>query len=351
MRLPIYFVGWNYHESLSVPLKRLLMSPSSPFEVKAIVHQVVLAPEVDGIEIIQQDEFLSLAKTKKLYAVLMVKDELSRSLWLRRARDAGVEWLDEGELLLRGERAASAQGSEVDLGVLKLPQAFDHDLVHQLKAYADSWPDARSNGVFRAYLQFLETGILSALRSTSIYRVEHPMRQTGARSVAACVDQLGAGIAWEIASRRSSFLEQVMLVAGRHSWQYAYSGDSQMHSTNDAKTFRALFTPLGIEPTASWFELDESRTYSDRAISGFDAPRWKDTPCFFNIDVEWPSAIVDRFFEKSVPVLAWIRVGRTPRQLLELLQRYPINCMALDCDRPGPLGLQVSITNDVQKPL
>ena len=107
----------------------------------------------------------------------MVKDELSRSLWLRRGREAGVEWLDEGELLLRGERAALAQGAEVDLGILKLPQAFDHDLVHQLQLYEGSWPDTRSNGIFRAYLQFLETGILSALRSTSLFRVEHPMRQ------------------------------------------------------------------------------------------------------------------------------------------------------------------------------
>ena len=327
------------------------MSPSSPFEVKAIVHQVVLAPEVDGIAIIQQDAFLELAKTQKLQAVLMVKNELSRSLLLRGARDAGVEWLDEGELLLLGERTARAQGAEIDLGILKLPQAFDHELAHQLRAYADSWQDARSNGVFRAYLQFLETGILSALRSTSLFRVEHPMRQTGARSVAACVDQLGAGIAWEISSHRSSFLEQVMLVAGRHSWQYAYSGDSQMPSTNDAKILRSLFKPLNIEPVVSWFELDENRTYSERTISGFDAPSCKDTPCFLNIDVEWPLTIVDKFFKKSVPLLAWIRVGRTPRQLLELLQRFPINCMALDCDRPGPLGLQVTLKNGTQKPL
>lgn len=342
-RQPIYFVGWNYHEPSGVPLKRLLMNAASPFEVKAIVHQVVMAPEVDGIPVIQNDEFLSLAKTNKIQAVLMVKDDFSRSLWFRRGRDAGIEWLDEGELLLQGEKAARNHGVNVDLGILKLPEAFDQALIEPLRAYSGAWPDAASNGVFRAYLQFLETGVLSPLRSASLFSVEHPMRQVGARSVSACAEDLGGGIAWEIATHRSSFLEQIVLIAGRHHWRYAYSSNTHDRTTANASILKKLLTPLSIQPAASWFDIDAEGNYSEKVIANFDTPDWKEVPYFIRVDVDMPLKIVDKIFVMSKQLHAWIRIGHTPKQLLELLQRFPINNMTLDCDRPGPLGLQVKL--------
>lgn len=345
-RKPLYFVGWDYFEPLGLPLKRLLMNAAGPFEVKAIVHQVVMAPEVDGIEVIQTEEFLTLAKGNKLQAVLMVKDELSRSLWLRRGRDVGIDWLDEGELLLQAKKALSAQSANIDLGILKLPEAFDHELIEPLATYAGAWPDAASNGVFRAYLQFLETGVLSPLRSASVFRIDHPMRQAGARSIAACAADLNGGLAWEIATHRSSFLEQVVLVAGRHHWRYAYSADTQERGIADVLILKGLLSPLGSQPAASWFDIDTAGNYTEHALPAFDVPVRSGLPYFVRVDVDLPLKIVTRLFEESEKLTAWVRVGRTPRQLLQLLQHFPISNMALDCDRPGPLGLQVRLKRE-----
>lgn len=342
-REPIYFVGWNYHEPIGVPLKRLLMNEASPFEVKAIVHQVVMAPEVDGIPVIQNDQFLEIAKNCKAKALLMVKDDLSRSLWLRRGREVGIEWLDEGELLLRGETLLRARGSTVDLGILQLPSAFDHEAIEPLRAYEGKWPDAASNGVFRSYLQFLETGILSPLRAAAVFNVEHPMRQTGMRSVAIRAAKLAGGLAWEIATRRSSFLEQAVMVAGQHRWNYAFSSDVLENSKSDARVLEKLLLPLGIRPAASWFEANGEDGYVAHEIAGFDLPRWSGVPCFVRMDVERPSKLASQLAEVGSPLCAWIRVGRTPNQLLTLLKRFPIADMALDCDRPGPLGMQVRL--------
>lgn len=341
-RKPLYFVGWNYHESIGVPLKRLLMDSASPFDVKAIVHQEVMAPEVDGIAVIQNEEFLALAKDQKLQAVLMVKDDLSRSLWLRRGREAGIEWLDEGELFLQGEQAVRSNGTAVDLGILKLPDAFDAKSISPLRAYIGGWPDATSNGVFRSYLQFLETGVLSPLRSVASYSVEHPLRQTNARSVSACVEELGEGIAWEIATHRSSFLEQVVLIVGRRRWRYAYSSDDYQRSFVEARILRMLLSPLGIIPMASWLKAGDDN-YLEHLLEGFDLPRWSDIPRFVRIDVAEPVKVANQLSDKGGELRAWIRVGRTPKQLLDLLKRFPIDDMALDCDRPGPLGLQVRL--------
>lgn len=341
-RIPLYFVGWNYHESAAVPLKRFLMSSASPFEVKAIVHQVVMAPEVDGIEIIQSEEFLALTKIRKIQAVLMVKDDFSRTLWLRWGRNAGIEWLDEGELLLQGARALSSNGMTVDLGILKLPCAFNAELISALRVYLGAWSDTTSNNIFRSYLQFLETGILSPLRSVANSSLEHPMRQAAARSVSACTEELGGGIAWEVATHRSSFLEQIVLMAGRRQWRYAYSSDDGQRSLDQARILRTLLSPLGINPMASWLEV-RNENYLEHPLPEFDLPRWADIPCFVRIDVAQPVKVASQLFDKSAELRAWIRVGRTPKQLLDLLEHFPIDAMALDCDRPGPLGLQVRL--------
>lgn len=343
---PLYFVGWNYHEPSGVPLKRLLMNPASPFEVKAIVHQVVMAPDVDGVPVIQNDEFLALAKTTKLQAVLLVKDDFSRSVWLRRGREVGIEWLDEGELLLQAEKSMRTQGKSVDLGVLTLPEAFDHELLQLLRPYEGAWLDAASNCVFRAYLQFLETGVLGPMRSTSVFNDEHPMRQTGKRSISANTDALGGGIAWEIATHRSSFLEQVVLVSGKQNWRYAYSSNTLKRGTADVESLQNLLTPLGIRVAASWLEFDAEGYYLEHCISGFDLAICKNLPCFVRIDVDQPLKVVDRFYAINGQLRAWVRVGRRPKQLLDLLQNFPIDNMTLDCDRPGPLGLQVRLKSE-----
>ncbi len=344
-RTPVYFVGWNYHEPLGVPLKRLLASSACPFEVKAIVHLAVLAPEVDGIPIIQNDAFLALAKTQKVKAVMMVKDELSRALWFRNSRDLGIKWLDEGELLRSGAQAARDHNAQVDLGVLSLPDAFDATSLEKLRTYSGQWPDAASNGVFRAYLQFLETGLLTPLRSAYAFRVEHPVQQTGGRSVSAIVDELQGGLAWEISAQRTSFLEQVALVVGAQAWRFAFSAEAPSDSAQGAQLLRNMLLPLGTHLASSWFELSAEYNYTEHALPNFELPNLTSSEtCFLRVDAARPLQLVERFLNRSVSLHAWIRVGRQPTQLLELLQKLPIGSMTLDCDRPGPHGLQVRLS-------
>jgi hypothetical protein len=332
-----------------VPLKRLLMHEASPYAVTAIVHQEVMAKDVDGIPVIQNDEFLSIAKTTKVQAVLMLKDEMSRSLWLRRGHEVGLQWLDEGQIFLRTEHELRGSGVSMDLGILQLPEAFNEPALSQLKAHSNEWRDLTSKGIFRAYLQFLESGILSPLKSVANSRPEHPVRQTGEANIAACVSQLGGGLAWEIATDRTSFIEQVVLVAGMQPWTYASSSINRTKALFNATALKRLLSPLGIGPMASEFDVSDRGRIIEREIEGFKLPQWEGKPRFVRLDVEEPASIAAQLSKDGGQLCAWIRVGRSPRQLLELLQLFPIEEMSLICDRPGPLGLQVQLRTNFGK--
>lgn len=337
-RQAVYFIGWDYATPGSVPLKALLRHECCPWQAKAIVHDQVWVDAVDDIALMTTADFVALARRAPgLRVVLQVRDPLQRQMWLRRVRDLRLQVMDEGEVLLSGAQALRERNVTLDADLLCLPGGFDAQVADLLQAWQGRLPDASSNAVLRAYVQFLQTGLLVPLQAVTVRRSSHPVLRRDDGVLLEDVQALRGGLAWEIAPQRSNFLEQVLLLGGRSHWRYCFSGPDPASAAWHAGLLKAILAPLGVQLRASVMAgTDHGEPV---ALAGYPTPDLADGPCLARIDVPAPVPIVQRLRRARAGARVQVRVGDTPGQLLELLQNFPEAVRQLYCDRPGPRGL------------
>lgn len=342
VRKKLYFIGWDYSTPRSVPFKRALQDRNFPWEPVALVHDKVLIDAVDDIKLMTTEDFLAQCVPGQTMAMLFSQDEQQRSLWQRRARDYGIQWVDQGELLMDYATTLSHSGQSRDLGPMILPQAFDPKAGDALRAYRGRWPDARSNQTFEAYLSFLDTGLTTRLSEIMQPLCEHPFYQaaTQRQSMPAC--ETDTTLVWEIAPKRTAFVEQVVVQTPSSRVQYAFSAVKAVNAGGEAAKLKLLLQGLGITPAASSVH-SENGELVQAGIDGFDLPDTAAPRKWLRLEVDDPASVLQALRRQTRELLAHVRVGLRPSQLLELLACHPIEAMTLICDRPGPLGLQVTI--------
>lgn len=64
-----------------------------------------------------------------------------------------------------------------------------------------------------------------------------------------------------------------------------------------------------------------------------------------NIAADHPLQLLDMLGRTASTFSARVRVGREPEQLLGILKKYAMEDISLRCERPGPSGLHVVVTN------
>ena len=342
VRKKLYFIGWDYATPRSVPFKRALQDRNFPWEPVALVHDKVLMDAVDDIKLMTTEDFLAQCIPGQTTAMLFSHDEQQRSLWQRRGRDYGIQWVDQGELLMDYAATLSQSGQSRDLGPMILPQAFDPKACDALRAYRGLWPDALSNQTIEAYLSFLDTGLTTRLSEAMQPLCEHPFYQTAAQrhSMQPCENE--ATQAWEIAPKRTAFLEQVVLQTSGNHVKYAFSAMNAVSASGGAAQLKLLLQGLGITPAASTVQIENGELVQ-AGIDGFDLPDTAAPRKWLHLQVDDPALILQALGRQTRELLAHVRVGLRPTQLLQLLEHHPIETMTLVCDRPGPLGLQVTI--------
>ena len=344
---PIYFIGWDYHSPVSTPLKRLLDHPLSPWRAAAIVHDEVWVPAVDGIPLITTESFLRHCRDNStgIKAVMKIKDSLHQKLWHRRAKDFGFACLDEGEIFLATERHLRNVGGSIDLGVLQLSDAQDADFIGSIRKSSSAFQDAESNAVLRAYLHFLDTGLLDSLRAVSKSTSENPLCAARPLSIAPWVTKFGEGMAWEIASQRTSFLEQVMLLAGgkARNWTYAFSSERKDAASREGSNINAIMNSLDIRVAASSIDI-QNDLKQEVALEGHPVPTLDGRNVVCRIDAVDPLPLIKAIRDNSAAAHLLVRVGKAPMQLANILENFSPSQIQLRCDRPGPLGLQAELT-------
>lgn len=336
-KIPLYFIGWDYASPRSVPLKRLFSSPDSPYAAKAIVHDRVWVPSVDNIPLMLTEDFLDLAKSEPgTKAILAVKDSFHQLLWQRRSREFGFDFIDEGEIFLSA--ADTLGNNRIDLGVFSVPEAFDRASLAALQEYAGKWPNEQSNYNFRAYLNFLEYGSLTPLNDAYLL---------GRRDVWGDPDAekrktlTAGGLAWEIAEKKSDFLDQALLLGGRKQWKLLSSFPDNATGRASATLTKNFADSIKAEISIASFGEAEGdiQAHVEEQLGRLS----RNDAIAARIDVEAPCGIAQLLGRQPAGVHAWIRLGRSPKQLLGLLRAFPIEAMSLACDRPGPLGLEVQL--------
>jgi len=342
VRKKLYFIGWDYSTPRSLPFKRALQDQNFPWEPVALVHDKVLVDAVDGIKLMTTEDFLAQCVPGETIAMLCSREEQQRSIWQRRGRDHGIQWVDQGELLMDYAASLSDSGQSRDLGPMILPQAFDPMAYEALKVYRGGWPDAKSNRTFEAYLSFLESGLTTRLFEIMQPLGEHPFYQAQAQRQSMLPCETESTLVWEIAPTRTAFVEQVVLQAARNRVSYAFSSMSADDAGIGAARLKLLLQGLGISPAASCLQI-EGGELRQNAIAGFDLPDMAAARKWLRLQVDDPAPILQALAGQTRELLAHVRVGLRPKQLLQLLESHPIDAMTLICDRPGPLGLQVSI--------
>lgn len=342
VRKKLYFIGWDYSSPRSVPFKRALQDRNFPWEPVALVHDNVLIDVVDGITLMTTEDFLAQCVPGQTTAMLFFHDEQQRSLWQRRGREYGIQWVDQGELLMDYAATLSHSGQSRDLGPMVLPQAFDPIARDALRAYRGRWPDAKSNQTFEAYLSFLDTGLTTPLSDVMSPLCEHPFYQDMAQRKSMQPCETKTTLVWEIAPTRTAFLEQVVLQSPSNRVNYAFSAMSAVSASSGAVRLKLLLQGLGISPAASYLQ-SENGALSQTGIDGFDLPDTAAPHKWLRLQVDDPASILQALQCNTQELLAHVRVGLQPKQLLQLLESHHIDAMTLICDRPGPLGLQVTI--------
>ncbi|AZC20511.1 hypothetical protein [Pseudomonas sp. CMR5c] len=342
VRKKLYFIGWDYSSPRSVPFKRALQDRSFPWEPVALVHDKVLIDAVDGIKLMTTEDFLAQCVPGQTTAMLFSHDEQQRNLWQRRGREHGIQWVDQGELLTDYAAMLSHTGQSRDLGPMILPQAFDPIASDALKAYRGRWPDAKSNQTFEAYLSFLDTGLATRLSEIMQPLCEHPFYQTIAQRQSLQPTDATDTLVWEIAPKRTAFLEQVILQSPSNRINYAFSAMTTVSASSEATKLKFLLQGLGISPAASSIQTKDGELLQT-SLDGFDLPDTAAPRKWLNLQVDAPAAILQALSRHTRELLAHVRVGLRPTQLLQLLETHSIDGMTLICDRPGPLGLQVTI--------
>jgi len=336
----VYFIGWDYASPDSVALKKVLMDGNCPWYPVGIVHDEVWVDSVDGIPLITARHFLESAAAGTS-VVLFVQDAHHRLLWQRRCQEYNLIVLDEGQLFKEFSLQLAALNKVCDLGVVELPCAFDDGAYEALKAYKGTWKDAASNQFFRAYLNFLETGILADLRKVCIAFSEHPFFQVENLRLEHLFNKQQATLVWEVSSKRSAFIEQAILQADINKIHVAFSSELASVVVKENRNLKFLLAGLGITPQASVVNAAGLQ----EAISGFPMPDLSVGHVMANIAVDHPLQLLDMLGRTSSTFSARVRVGREPEQLLGILKKYAMDDISLRCERPGPSGLHVVVTN------
>lgn len=342
VRQKLYFIGWEYNSADALPFKRALMDPAFPWEAVAVVHDQVLVDAVDGIALMTTADFLQHCTLQPTTALLFSTDSQQCSLWRRRGRDYGIRWVDQGELLLEYAKVLSETGQTRDLGPVHLPCAFDAQALQVLKVYQGRWSDRLSNQTFDAYLSFLETGLMTRLGEVMQPVCEHPFYQPAGQRLVTLSSSDQALLVWEIASARSAFLEQAILQNCDPSVRYAFSSLDACQARAEAVRLGLLLEGLGISPAVSCLSIADGRL-SQEPIAGFALPDAGMARKWLRLDVADPARVLAVLGRGCTDLLAWVRLGQRPEQLLQLLASQPLASMTLSCDRPGPLGLQVCL--------
>ncbi|BCQ69620.1 hypothetical protein EDF83_2502 [Pseudomonas protegens] len=342
VRKKLYFIGWDYSTPRSVPFKRALQDRDFPWEPVALVHDKVLIDAVDGIQLMTTEDFLAQCIPGQTTALLFSHDEQQRSRWQRRGRDHGIQWVDQGELLMDYAALLSDSGRSRDLGTMILPQAFDSAARDALRAFCGCWPDAKSNQTFEAYLSFLDTGLATRLSEVMQPLSEHPFYQAAAQRQSMQPCETENTLVWEIAPKRTAFLEQAVLQSPSKRVNYAFSAMNAAGIAGEAARLKLLLQGLGISPAASSVHSEGGELFQT-GVDGFDLPDIAAPRKWLHLQVDDPATLLQALSQHTRELLAHVRVGLRPTQLLQLLERHPIGSMTLICDRPGPLGLQVTI--------
>ena len=149
-------------------------------------------------------------------------------------------------------------------------------------------------------------------------------------------------LVWEIAPARTAFLEQVVVQSPHNRFTYAFSAMNAVAASGGAARLQLLLQGLGISPAASFVNSEEGKLIQ-AAIDGFALPDTAAPRKWLRLHVDDPATILQALCRQTRELLAHVRVGLRPIQLLQLLECHPIDSMTLICDRPGPLGLQVTI--------
>jgi len=342
IRKKLYFIGWDYNSPNSLPFKRALLDHNFPWEPVALIHDTVLVDTVDDIKLMTTEDFLAQCIPGETTAMLFSRDEQQCSLWRRRGRDHGIRWVDQGELMLDYAAVLTDSGQSRDLGPMILPQAFDPVAGDALRAFRGRWPDAKSNQTFEAYLSFLDTGLTTRLSETMQPLCEHPFYQAETQRQYMLPRETESTLVWEIAPKRSSFLEQVVLQSPNSRVNYAYSALNASDAKSGAARLKLLLEGLGIFPAASCLQSEGGELFQT-GIDGFDLPDMAAPRKWLRLEAYDPAPLLKALGRQTRELLAHVRVGLRPKQLLQLLEQHSIDDMTLICDRPGPLGLQVTI--------
>jgi len=339
----LHIVGWGYGNPRSTTLKALLAHPESPWSAVGIVHDEVWLASVDGIPLVKTTDFLAEAKDRSTptYVLLQLQDPTQRQIWMRRVRDFGLHRLDEGEILREAAETFRVNGTRCDLGVVQLPECFDSIATEELAALpVHNWFDAESGRVFNAYIAFLRSGLLIPLEKVCRLQSENPLPLSPEHLLGHHMQVMGRGVAWEVARWRSSFLEQVCMLGGRR-WQYAFSAEEDTVAAQQYQSLKTAMSTLAVDIRASTMAHDGSQ----QAVGGTELLDWQGQPRVVRIDLDDPSPWAERFAHASGPCALWIALGRSPSQMLHVLERLRGGTWRLRCNRPGPLGLQLQWWN------
>lgn len=347
---PLYCIGWDYATPNSIALKLLLEHPKSPWKAAAIVHDEIWVPAVDGINLMTTKDFLHLCQqSKNVHVLLNIKHPVHQKIWARRAKEYGFIILDEGEIFQSASHHLQTTGHTVDVGVMKLPAALDTDCIDELAKSADMLADTPSRALLSAYVLFLKTGLLDALRPHVRTESENPLTGTNSKrwmmsTPWSSLDR--PGLAWEIAPQRTSFLDQAVLLGSGsiHQWSYAFSSTDSVSAVLEGRNLKTLLRPFGIAPRVSYFSSAiEPRLENQVAVQPYHQPELENHWILAHIDDANPFPLIKSLADLGTPACMRVRLGHSPRQLLMLLQHFGDSFVRLDCDRPGPLGLHAHI--------
>ncbi|MGE8309108.1 MAG: hypothetical protein ACN6QR_06165, partial [Pseudomonas protegens] len=123
---------------------------------------------------------------------------------------------------------------------------------------------------------------------------------------------------------------------------YAFSAMNAAGIAGEAARLKLLLQGRGISPAASSVHSEGGELFQT-GVDGFDLPDIAAPRKWLHLQVDDPATLLQALSQHTHELLAHVRIGLRPTQLLQLLERHPIDSMTLICDRPGPLGLQVTI--------
>lgn len=334
MQRPLYFIGWDYHSPQSTPLKQLLAHSLSPWKAMAIVHDETYVSSVDGISLLRTQEFVDLCRrTPGLQAILKVKDPVHIKRWHRQAKELGITLLDDGEIFQTTSEHLRQTGAQMNLSVMALPHALEAEHAQALLDSMHALPDPLSRQTLRAYVHFIETGLLDGLRAATQPEAGHPLSSPNSWIASRPWTTAAApALAWEVAPQCSGFLDQALLLTSARlpQWTHAFSTETREVAEQEGRRLRALWAPFGVEPHIAKATQPSLPIPHPRFIVA-------------HVDQANPLPLLQRLATVGCATHLRVRLGHNVGQLVELLTHFGDTTPILRCDRPGPFGLHMCL--------